>query len=316
MNRVPLFLAMALSVGACKTDDTLHLEMMSSMQSATRGVVLYPDGQRGHAAMWDTTCQFDTLNGWLIEDYDLPTDIEDVQDQYRGKVLGHSPQGLHVVQNRAEDVLLDDVIHGRFLDDGTVAMVRDTRSGCVVEIDGQAATVDDAVCDPRTEITVDREGELYAATGSELLRMGKDGSENLYGDADLVVFDPATGLVYAAKTGDQHVSGLYRDGALAWRTRVPGYVHSLDRMGDRGNALVMVDDPKGGGALIVIQGDSGEIITDHSTPSGDGDVVMSDDGRTLAVVMPTDVYFYDVTADGEKPKARRTYGSPDPIFED
>ena len=71
----------------CQPQSELEFQHLSTMKAKTQGLVLMDDGQVGHAGMAGTTCRFDTLNGWLIDDFDLPT--EDEVTQSAGATISH-----------------------------------------------------------------------------------------------------------------------------------------------------------------------------------------------------------------------------------
>ena len=303
---------------ACTGSDTLHLNHMSTMQSQTRGVVLYDDGQRGHAAMQWTTCEFDTLNGWLISDHDLPTETEVVQDQLDNVVLGRSDEGVHFVQDPDRDLSLARTVQARLQDDGTAAILRhDAVDGCVADFGDQVVPVGQALCQEDARVDTDRDGTLYVATGQKLVAVSRDGTTTLDDGVDLVVYDRSVDMVYTTRSGDTELRGLDTSGTVQWRAETLGPIHALSHMGRRGLALVMVEDPDTGhGALQAYEGYSGELMVHHQTPTGDGEITVSEDGTTLAVTLPNEVYFYDVSAEGETSKERKTLGDPDPVFSD
>lgn len=308
-------LALALLAG-CTGPPDLYLSHMSTMESETRGVVLYDDGQRGHAAMWDTTCEFDTLNGWLIEDHDLPTDTEIIQDQFEGTALARSDLGIHMIFDR-EDIELGGVLETRLLEDGGVLTLRRKGELCRVDIGDRTVEVDTALCTDLTSVSTDRVETLYVATGDALYGVDETGAQLFASDIDLVVHDRSNDRIYVAQLGGETLTGLDSKGVEQWSVTTDGPITSLEHMGRRGMALVMVEDlSTGRGAMQLFEGISGEEVVRHDTPSGDGDLTVSDDGTTLAVTIPGEVHFYDVLRLDETPKKRRTFGSPDPVFTD
>ena len=300
-------------VSGCTGGPEFFFSHMSTMESETRGVVLYEDGQRGHAAMWNTTCEFDTLNGWLIDDHDLPTESEVIQDQHQGTALAVSDEGVHTIYERT-DTPLSQVVAARLQDDGSLITIRwdEADDGCVVDVWDSTASVPDALCAEGVSVDTDRQGGLVVATGKDLYSVDEGGAVWLASDVDLVVHDGSNGMTYVAQLFGDRVSGLDAGGKAVWTAQTDGPITSLDDMGQRGMAVVMVEDlTTGRGALQMFEGTSGEEVVRHDTPSGDGEITVSVDGTTLAVTIPGQVHFYDVLAVGETPKRRRTFGTRD-----
>ena len=316
---IRLLLPLSFLVG-CGGDEIVYLDLMSTMQSETRGVVLYDDGQRGHAAMNGQTCEFDTLNGWLITDHDLPTESESIQDTYGDEVLGRSDEGAHKVHAQA-DLFAPGLVQSRLMADGEVAMVRGGEGLCSLEVGAFDLALAPSFCDPGLHMDTDRERTVFLSDGDEVLAIDlpTGQSQTIADGVELVVYDRAADMIYTAHLGGIEVTGRFPTGEVRWVTEVAGPIHALDDMGRRGLALVMVEDvDTGRGVMQMIEGDSGEIVGEHGTPDPEVDVEVSDDGTTLALTRPTEVFFYDITAEGEEPKDRKTLGRPDfdPTFSD
>ncbi len=315
--RFALFTTLMLSAVGCQQSE-ISMSHMSTMDSQTRGVVLYDDGQRGHAAMWDTTCEFDTLNGWLISDHDLPTDDEVIQDTYNGIVLGRSDEGVHIVQDRDSDVSQHGVVASRLLEHGfaTLHYQRATDS-CAVDFDRKTVAVPLAACDDDAAVDSDRKGRLLIGTSDGTLSVSEDGVDEIGSSADIVIYDRATGLTYTAQYGGTEVTALDEYGDIKWTYETDGEITSMDDMGRRGMVMVMTGVPGSTqGKIIILEGISGEVVTDHGTPSNDVDITVSEDGTTMAAVLKDQVYFYDVTDTDDEPKVRKTLGSRQPEFTD
>jgi hypothetical protein len=309
-------LALTLLAG-CTGSQDLYMTHMSTMESETRGVVLYDDGQRGHAAMWDTTCEFDTLNGWLIEDYDLPTSDEIIQDQLNGTAVARSAQGIHMVHERV-DIDMDHVIETRLLNGGDLATLRWAETEhCVVDIGADTVEVDVEICAGATSADTDRMGTLYVANGESAWQITADGAAWMAANVDLVVYDRSIDVTYVAELGGTELAGLGKGGEVLWTVQTLGPIASVDDMGQRGYAVVLVSDlTTGRGAMQMFEGRTGEEEVRHETPTGDGEITVSTDGTTLSITLPEYVHFYDVIAEGETPKKRRTLGVQAQTFSD
>jgi len=306
---------------ACAPPAELNLDHLSTMESQTRGVVLMDDGQKGHGAMGITTCQFDTLNGWIISDHDMPTAAEEVTDTWRGSVVGVSEEGAHKVMRHAGDVEVSGVRDARFLPSGELVVFRAVDAGCEVSwTDSEAAAVvDGAVCEGSgsARAVVASTGEVVASADGEVVKLSPDDLQGFDDLADFVVYDRHTDLLYLAMEGDREVRGVTLDGERVWHTVLDGPVTAMQWMGGRGKVVAMIDDPDGG-RMVVIDGPSGEVEQEQPTPSADVELSVSEDGTTLAVVTGEEVYFFDVYTDDEEPKERHTYGAErrQPVFED
>lgn len=319
MTRPLLLIAMT---AGCTSTNAIEMTLMSSMQSETRGVVLYDDGQRGHAAMQGTTCEFDTLNGWLISDHDLPTDSETMQDTYQGEVLGLSREGIHILEGATTfeqtDFDVVGVLESRMLDNGGVAsLIRHSSGECAARIDGNTLDLEPEICETYTSVTTDRTQTLFVANGNEVLAIRKGEATKFADNWDLVVYDRTTDLVYVANRFSTDVGGYQTDGQLAWRSETQGEIHDMDDMGARGMLMLMTADETGErGSLVVLDGWSGEKLAEHGTPSPETDITLSEDGTTMAIVLPEEVYFYDVVDEDDEPKVRQTLGAERPDFSD
>src|SRR5687767_4215452 len=76
---------------ACAPTGETPIAWQSSLGLATRGVALHSRGDVGHAGMAGTNCPFETTQGNVTGDYDLPDEGEEVQD------VGTSPLGDETV---------------------------------------------------------------------------------------------------------------------------------------------------------------------------------------------------------------------------
>jgi len=316
MRPILLSTLFAIAATGCQPS-ALTLTHMSTLDSQTRGVVLYDDGQRGHAAMWETTCEFDTLNGWLISDHDLPTQDEVIQDTFDGQVIGRSDQGAHIVQDRGRDVVQTGVVASRLLERGVVT-VYDKGGDCRVSFrEGPAVSVPDEACDLSNGFDTDREGRVFIGTATGTLSVDAEGSTEIDGPNDFVVYDRATGLTYVARHGGTEVRALTKHGDIRWSYETDGGITAMDDMGRRGMVMVMTAVAgSSGGEIIILEGHSGERVTEHSTPSSEVDLTVSEDGTTMAAVLKDQVFFYDVTDEDDAPKVRKTLGQEQPTFID
>ena len=309
--RLVLTAVALVALGGC-APDALEVDLISTLEQETRGVVLYEDGQRAHAAMMDTTCEFDTLNGWRISEYDLPTSSEIIKDTYQGRVLATSVEAIHVVDPdtwTTSDVELQNVVEARFVNDGVVALQADF-DGCTTEwADGSSVPMPDSACDSGVAVASARDGTLFVATESGLIAAHSDEYVTLDVAPDRLAWDNQTGILYSAQSGSSTVTAVDSEGTSLWEYELPGDVISIDDMGVRGNVIVLSEGTGETGDLSILNGYTGDLVARHWTPGANADVVVSGDGTTLAVVLTEQVFFYDVYAEGETRKTRQTFGT-------
>jgi hypothetical protein len=318
MHKLTLALAIFAAAG-CSTD-TVSVEYQSTLWSETRGLVLH-EGGIGHAAMWDTTCEFDATTGELTLDYDLPSDDETIHDVRDGMVIGRSDMGVHFIDGAGYQEALDvDMVgvHDVRLIDGGVVALRDHTDGCAVEwahSGGRTVTtIGDQWCDSAAAFTADPvSGKAFVTLRGDVIGVDDDGAEVLFSGADQVHWDPTYNRLYAGMTGSGTVAALDIDGGVEWEIDLGSSLHDLDDMGTFGGVAVMTGEGANGD-LLVLSGEDGSERASIKTP-GRADIVVSEDGRTLGIVEEWEVYFYDVR-EGRNPPTITTNLPNDSIFSD
>jgi hypothetical protein len=286
--------ALALGAAACGGDG-LHLEYQSTLWNETRGVVLYDgDTARGHAAMLDTTCEFDVESGMVIGDVDLPGDSEVVSDVFQSQVLARSVEGLHTIVNgqwfTSQDIALEGVVDAAYGDLGPVAL---TRAGgeCAVVWTGTQAQLDIGSCGLQASLHADpNTGDAFLVDAGIVSRVSPDGLTEL-STGELAAVNVSTGALFVADGGV--LSSIDYQGAVRWSEEV-GSILSLDDMGALGGAAVVTVDRE-----LVLFGADGAVRDSVNLPQV-GEVVVSNRGRDLGLVLPDQVNFFDV-AEGNSP---------------
>lgn len=291
-----------LALAACAGPLDTAIVHESTLQQATKGLVLHEDGLRGHAGMFSTNCPFETTQGSVTGDYDLPGSDEDVQDG------GTSSLGAETVVLTMSDVvhLLEkstgDYVHERhpwtgvrdvrLTGDGLVGLVEDA-DGCAIEwrVDGVAIATRDVACDDGFDAALD--GTVVVG-GAPVVVASPDGEAPADAAGRLVAWDDALGLAYVADPGGDEVSAVGTDGALVWTTPVPGAVVALSAAGARGAAVVSLERSDGSGAVVWIDGATGDVLAQVETPSAAPSVTTSGDGSRIALVLPDQAHFYSV----------------------
>ncbi|MBW2257468.1 MAG: hypothetical protein JRI25_23110 [Deltaproteobacteria bacterium] len=299
-----LWLGLVVVGASACTTSAVNFEHQSELAVASRGIALNTDGVDGVVGMFGTTCRVMVHDGTIGEDYNFPTEDERVVDATElfgdNAVLVISDMGAHVTYpDRVWDWGTDDfggpgVLEGSIYDDG-VAMLAD--NPCRVDwsngTDAVTTEVPDDLCQGAS-FTADRsDGRVFVANG-DVVKVTEDGYENIAEGADLVVWDMAAQVLYATLTGSSTLQGIEEDGAIRWTTEVEGSIVTLDVMGMLGQAAVMVEKANGAGALLTVDGYTGEITSSLATPSAAEQVESSDNGKTLAVVLPREVHFFNV----------------------
>lgn len=306
---MPRIWALALASGcSVATVSPVSLEHRSVLDIETRGMVLSSDGTRGHAGMYGVTCDFRTRSGVVGADYDYPSDEERVQDAIDTSdgdfvSVTSSPGRIHLTdldRGTSVDLAAPNVVHTRLFAD-RVAVVRDTRQGCVGEFRSLAdATVIAATdlppsaCVEGASVTPDRDaGVLFVATADGVGVWGEEGWDGVGVDADLVAWDGSAGVLYAANVGSSEIRGFGADGVLRWSAAVEGEVRDLDHLGEVGAASVSVG-VEDRGAIVILDAITGELRADVATPSAADELVVPASGAILGLVTGSQTHFYEV----------------------
>jgi len=292
----------AASTGACGIEN--ELQYTATLEAPTQGVALSEDGLDGTAGMVGMTCTIDAMFGCPTEDIDLPTEAEEVVDHFMGQTLGRTEIGLHTIAAGGYDASLDvlevDVRAAAFAYDGPMWLQGRPETGCQLHLaDG---TVVDApnplACRRDAEVAVDRSGAFVIAAGGITQRVDGDGGAVWTEAGDLVAWDERLGLLYTADEGGEELWALDGRGTEQWRVKVRRPVLGLAARGGRGQALVRLD--KGDTTLLERRdGRTGELLGRSQLGDDDGDMVVSENGRTLGFVQSDRVSFFRLATDPE-----------------
>lgn len=312
--RTTLIGALALSTGlvtgcAALDSDLQHRGSLRNIE--TNGLVLFEDGETGHAAMYDTTCVVDS-DGAVAADVDVVSeDAEEVVDGTStgdgSTVLARTRGELHIIHNSldmsgwSDDAVqthlpVPDVIDARFTDDGVAALagceVRwlDTESGAVnstmsladMDCEGMGQTLD---VDAATGTAyVDIAGLVHAVTPDAVSPVVQ---------GDLFAFSSDEVGVLAADAGQNTVRFAELDGTERWSVDLGAPVADVVDLGARGWMGVMVEMPGERGQLTILDAATGVTVKSFDLP-GVADVVASANGQTIALVLPRDVHYYNL----------------------
>lgn len=286
----PLIALTALASVAC-TPGSSTFEHQADLDVSARGVALGQDGIRGQVGMAGTTCAVDSRTAVIGADIDYGAGEEVVRDAAivdgRETYLIESADGLHFQDGELGLEPADELgeagalADAKLFDFGAVALTDDQ----LLWTTGERARVGSVL-----NMDVAGDGTAFVADG--LLReVGPEGTAVL-GDADWVAHDRALDVLYAAVGTELRI--LDRDGAELAMTEFSGVVRAVEDLGERGQALVVVERDNGTGELVVVDGQTGEIAGRVITPGAADAVATSGNGRTIAVTVPSGVHFFGV----------------------
>lgn len=276
----------------------------SSLARETAGLELHYDGEGGHAGMFDTNCPFETRNGMVTGDYDLPGSGEHIQDA-EPTVLGEITiaavvdDDVHVLDKTDGiythvPVSAPGVVQARLLVDGVVTLHQD----CSVQtrtLDGDVVESTPLADCGGADFEVDPvSGTTFVARGERPVLLTADGPRELDGAADLVSWDPATNAFYTAVRGTSVVEALEADGTLRWSIETPGPIHALDDAGEANGVAVVMEQPDGRGWIGLYDSTTGDETKRGVTPSAADALSVSGNGMVIALVRADETYFYDI----------------------
>jgi len=299
-------LAVGTCLSGCQKEFDGEFQHRSSLQRATKGLVLHEDGSAGHAGMMSSNCPFETDFGLVTGDYDLPDDDEEVQD-VGSHVLGSNsillvqPGSLHVLNKETGDYTteshpVDDAVAGRFFGKGIVALI-DGDDGCGVDWiddDGDVVSTVTDNCSPSAFDVDPLSGTTYVGGDDSIEIVTPEGTVDAEVGGDLVAWDSSAEVTYVATLDGDVVEAIEPDGGLRWSTAVDGLVKVLVPAGGKGAAAVMLEKPDGSGLLVYLDGWTGEVMTELETPSAALGLSVAGNGGTIAMILADETHFYGV----------------------
>ncbi|TNE84444.1 MAG: hypothetical protein EP330_29975 [Deltaproteobacteria bacterium] len=290
-------LSLASLVG-CATEGT-SFDYQSTLSRNTRGLVLHEDGSKGHAGMLGTNCPFETEQGTVTGDYQLPDEGEKVVDS--GDLIGEDTVLLllgddaHLLDKSTgeythETLTFANLVDARLFTGGMAALTEDLGSCRLEWSDGQTSE------SPCGELDVD------IVTGTAMVRhprgvslLDAEGARVIAEPTAHAVLDSVAAAVYVAD--GQVVRGLDHDGTVRWETPVDGEVLALSEAGATGAAAVFVGFDDGLGELLYLDGDTGAVQARVGTPGWADELTVSADGSTVALVRPSETHFYRLSGE-------------------
>lgn len=300
MRNVWIGLVLAGAAG-CSTQ-AVTFEHQSELETNTRGVALLDDGLRGQAGMYGTTCRVNLTDASIGEDEDFSSEEELVVEG--GTILGEpavlvlSDLGAHLTYPNGGFGVYDNyenpnVVDGAIYDEGIVVLLND---GAVQWVNDGVVTAVPAVIDsPAYGIAVTPSGTVFVGTSAGVITVDAGGTPSTVADAaDIVVWDDVAGVLYTATSGTPTLSGIELDGNVRWTTELSGNITAVDAMGPLAQAAVMVENPSGTGELVTVDGFTGGVTSSLTTPGTAEALVMSGNGKSMALVLGSEVHFFNV----------------------
>lgn len=303
--RTILLLTCAGLVGCANENE---LQYRSTLQTQTDGVALSEDGLLAYAAMSGTTCTIDTRWGCPVADEDLPTEEEQVLDHYEGTTLARSARTLHLLRGGAwqadADVEIEGLRTARLTQRGLLAL-SSTADGCILRGEDAQVPVPAALCSSQAQVDVDRTGALVVAVDG-VYRVDLDGAVRIAERGDLVAVEPLQGRIVTATRGEHALAAYDAAGNALWSMSLEGEVTDLAARGDTGDVLVVSHTDGDMGEIDRVEVETGVSFTAGQIPQFGVDIVVSWNGRMVAVITESEVHHYEIVVAGE----------PTPIAED
>ncbi len=315
MKRIASLALIATILVACEAGPRhASLAHQSTLETATRGLVLHETGSEGHAGMMGTNCPFETTSGTVTGDYPLPGSGEKVVDvgpHHLGldSILLTLGDNLYVLNKdddgfREESMNVPGLLTAQFADDGFVILQEQEQCEARWILGDADHSTPVGSCDPDA-FAVSPVGVVYA--GGDL-EVGVDVTHypGTHFEAEvpgnIVVYDRVSRVAYVAIEGESTLSAIESDGSLRWSITVPGIVREVEAGGDIGAAVVMAELESGAGMVMYFDGRTGERIAgSETTPSVPLGMAVSGDGSKVAMILEDQTHFYSVSVTGRAP---------------
>lgn len=286
---------------ACSSEN--QLVYVSTLDAQTQGVALSEDGLDAFAGMVEQTCEIDTHWGCATADADITASVDErVVDHWGGRTLAMSSVGLHTIVNgawdAAADVALPEVRTAGLFAGGHATVYGHFGACWLQRGDGAPVQVADEACDDGVQFTMSRAtGAVFAGTMSGVYALDEQGYRLLASSGNLVAYDHSLGLIYAATRGSTALRAIDEADEVVWEVVTGGPIHSIAARGNVGEVLVLIDRPDGLGVVERRDGPSGRLLGTSIVAEGDDELMVSDNGATVATVDEEDgVDFYDLPA--------------------
>ena len=298
MRLFSVVLALVVATGC--TSNQVSFEHQSQLQTRAKGLALLDDSDVAQVGMGGNTCAVQTNSGVIGADFDVAVGEDDVvQDAIGTATVVVGSAGVYVVDQGFggfgdPQVRLTDVVQSRLLNDGTVIAVHGQGSDCAIAWEGGGTVPLAGGCGGG--VAVDRAtGTVFAANGAGLTIADAGGDSIVVpGDFDLVAFDGASEAAYASTGGNSEIHALEADGTPRWAADLGGTITSIDDMGPMGAVAVTMEIDGGIGQLVVLDGATGDQLSQIQLPSAPDQVLVGNNGASMAMVLPNEVHFFSV----------------------
>jgi hypothetical protein len=284
---------LSLLLFGCAVTDDVGLTHRSTVATRTQGFELHYSGEIAQLGMLENTCQVKTQTGFIGADYDVVVGEEDKVEDISGPltlVVGASGNNAYILNstNLSNSVIYSGPVdQAKFIDNGAVIL-----SGCTVSwLTEDYVTSIPAPCNAQLSVNP-IDGTVYLGTSENIVVATPDGLQITEESGSLIAFDSSINVLYSGRVGDSFVNGL-QDGIQIWSTDLGQPVSSIDNMGERGMVAVMIGGGAGG-AVITLDGLTGTIRSNFTTPTTADSIKVSGNGAVIAIGLPNEVHFYDV----------------------
>lgn len=283
---------LSLLLVGCTVTDAVGLTHRSTVATRTQGFSLNYSGEFAQLGMMDNTCRVQTQTGFIGDDYDVVGGEEDKVEDISGTstlVIGASGNNAYTLNstNLSNSIIYSGPVdQAKFIDNGAVIL-----SNCTVSwlTEGNVTSIP-APCNAQLSVNPIN-GTVYLGTSENIVIATPDGLQTTDSSGSLIAFDSSLNILYSGRVGDSFVTGL-QDGIQIWSTNLGQPVSSLDDMGERGMVAVMIGGSEGG-AVIFLDGLTGEVKSNFITPTTADSIKVSGNGAVIAIGLPNEVHFYD-----------------------
>lgn len=298
------FLIMLILLVGC-VQERIDLKHVSQIGVQTRGISFLEDGSAVDSGMAGNTCRFDVGAGVVTLDTDVAQGEEDsVTDSYDGNTVVVSRSGGFVI---TQDYRNPDLIHifpgrnvtdARLTQETALALINENNECQIGWYSNTAETthrVED--CPSSNQIDLQRESNTaFFVSGEGIMTFTPVEVEYFAPPADALKWDNATQALYTTTDG-RILTAYNHDGSIRWTSELSGRATSFDDMGAAEAVIVMVETDDRRGEMVIFDAHTGQVKKTIETPSAARDIIVSQDGRTLAAVLDNETHFFTINID-------------------
>lgn len=298
-------LSMLILLAAGCVQERVDLKHVSQIGFRTKGVSFVDDGKSVDSGMAGNTCRFDVDMGVITLDTDVAQGEEDsVTDSFNGNTVVVSRSGGFVI---TQDYSNPDLIHifpgrnvtdARLTQESALALINENNECQIGWYSSTSETthgVDE--CPSANQIDLQREtNTAFFVSGEGIMTFTPLGVEYFAPRADALKWDSVTQALYTSTDG-RVLTAHNLDGSVRWVAELSGRITSFDDMGTAEAIIIMVETDDAHGELVILDAHTGQIKKTFETPTAARDVIVSQDGRTLAAVLDNETHFFSVNTD-------------------